>query len=105
MKRKSAAVKQHTEPCKECPWVRTSVPGWLGPGTADEWLATAHSDEIVECHMTAPLQCAGAAIYRRNVAKSPRDVNCLRLPADRAKVFSNPMEFKAHHEEMPLYEE
>jgi len=40
-------------PCNDCPWRRKSCAGWLGPFGIK--------------------QCAGAAVYRANVCKSPRD--------------------------------
>ena len=74
---------------------------------ADEWVACAHSDEPIACHMTFTedddwdqegiKQCRGAAIYRANVCKSPRDREVVVGPADRETIFANPMEFKAHH--------
>lgn len=89
--------KQHTSPCSDCPWARKALPGWLGNSTADEWLATVHGEALIECH-TTDKQCAGAAIFRGNVCKVPRDPNILTLPADRVKVFSWNKEFKDHHE-------
>lgn len=105
-------------PCKECPWRRESLAGWLGPMDADEWVVLAHSDQPIACHLTigstldgtespevaaefwaAPnvRQCAGAATYRSNVCKSPRDPNVARLPADRENVFGQRTEFLDHH--------
>ena len=99
-------------PCFDCPWVRTSAAGWLGPFNAEEWLQIAHSDIAIACHMTlgdgdegdepsgwdtpGVLQCAGAAIYRSNVHKDPRDPEVATLPADLDLVFGFG-EFKEHH--------
>jgi hypothetical protein len=83
----------------------------LGPFGPDEWVALAHSDEPIACHQTidddydeseawdAPgiKQCAGAAIYRANVCKSPRDPEVARGEVDRETVFATPTEFKEHH--------
>lgn len=92
------AQGQHKKPCSDCPWARASLPGWLGGPTADDWLKEAHGDHPVPCHVFTGAQCAGAAIYRRNVCKTPRDGECLRLEADRSLVFATPTEFKRHHE-------
>jgi hypothetical protein len=92
------ADKQHTTPCSDCPWAREALNGWLGGSTPEEWLACAHSDQVIPCHVIDNMQCAGAAIYRANVVKSPRDPDCLRLPKDRVKVFASPAEFKDHHD-------
>lgn len=87
---------QHTRPCSDCPWSRESVNGWLGGGTPEEWVRTAHSDQVVDCHAIKNTQCAGIAIYRRNVCKMAYPPN-LKLEADREAVFATPMEFTAHH--------
>lgn len=88
---------QHTRPCSDCPWARTALPGWLGNMTAEDWVQAGHSDGIIECH-TTDKQCAGAAIYRANVCKAPRDPNALRLTPDVTRVFKSPQEFREHHE-------
>ena len=93
-------------PCDECPWSRTSARGWLGPSTADEWVALAHSDEPIACHLTikdeddldAMRHCAGADIYRSNVAKRPRCLDHEQLGRNPVAVFDSPMQFKEHHE-------
>lgn len=64
--------------------------------TADEWLQAAHNETLIKCHCFKNQQCAGAAIYRRNVAKLPRPP-ALILPADRELVFASRQEFKTHH--------
>ncbi len=94
--------KQITRPCSDCPLSRSSLSGWLGGGTPEEWGDALHSDSRMDCHTLvvedgSPIQCAGAAIYRRNVCKASRDKDVLILPADRETVFSNRAEFLAHH--------
>lgn len=92
-------------PCKGCPWRRRSAPGWLGPFDADEWLAIVHSDEPIACHETiqvsdsweGALQCAGSAIFRDNVCKSPRDPAVAVGPVNKRLVFASSKEFKEHH--------
>jgi hypothetical protein len=44
--------QQHTKPCRECPWKRTSCRGWLGPETGypQVYINAAHGEEIIECH-------------------------------------------------------
>lgn len=95
------AQGQHKKPCSDCPWSRDSLPGWLGGETVEAWLAEAHSDNEIPCHTLKGAQCAGSAIYRRNVLKTPRDAGVLRLEADRELVFATPSEFKEHHEKRP----
>lgn len=95
------------EPCNDCPWRRESLPGWLGPQTADEWCEAAHGEVAIACHQTIPegggwgdktRQCKGAAIFRANICKSPHNPTIETGPADRERVFSWDDEFKAHHE-------
>lgn len=90
-------TKQHTEPCKDCPWRRTAAPGWLGSISADEWVQIAHGECHVECHTIAGSQCAGIAIYRANVVKKPRDPQIQVLPKDKQNVFATPTEFLEYH--------
>ena len=92
------AAGQHKKPCSDCPWARTSLPGWLGSASVEEWVAEAHGEGVIECHALTGAQCAGAAIYRTNVCKSPRDPSILLLPADRERVFAAPKEFTSHHD-------
>ena len=94
-------------PCNGCPWRRQSAPGWLGPLTAGEWVELVHSDEAIACHETIEeegrwdtpriRQCAGAASYRANVAKCPRDPEVAVGPVDREGVFAAPFQFVDHH--------
>ena len=95
-------MKQHSTPCRDCPWRRIAMPGWLGEQyTPEEWRSIAHSDAKMPCHRTigkkVELQCAGMSIYRANVVKSPRDLAVLRLPQDKELVFATPDEFVTHH--------
>lgn len=92
------AKRQHTKPCSDCPWHRESLPGWLGGLSADAWLCEAHGEAVIECHTRLGMQCAGAAIYRANVCKTPRSITILRLPADKERVFATPFEFRDQHE-------
>jgi hypothetical protein len=97
-----------TKPCIECPWRRAAVPGYLGPYEAAEWTEIAHGESAIACHMTIPagvdgewsdgmLQCRGAAIFRANVCKLPRDPRVVTGPMDTHAVFAANIEFLAHH--------
>ena len=93
--------QQHTGPCSDCPWARRSLQGWLAGEEPGWWLAVAHGEGRMECHtLVAPdgqsHQCAGAAIYRRNVCKRVEPPT-LVLPRDTNHVFSSPSEFAEHH--------
>lgn len=98
-----------TKPCNECPWRRVAPSGWLGPLDADDWLQAAHSDAPIACHMTLPCddppwdtpglrQCAGAAQFRTNVFKSPRNPAVATAERrDDSEVFGTNAEFRDHH--------
>ena len=93
------------QPCSDCPWVRTAMRGWLGPFTADEWIAIAHSDEPVACHRTIKVsgrwegasQCRGLASFREHICKSPRNPEVVVGPHD-VRVFATNAEFRSHHD-------
>lgn len=108
-----AAQQQHHTPCAQCPWRKTSAPGWLGASTPLQFLAQAESEIKMPCHCAVdyeskdwPAQvkraprCAGHATYLRNRCKVPRDRQLAAFVASVERdpaVFSNPAEFVAHH--------
>lgn len=96
-------------PCNECPWRREATPGHLGPFTADAWVKAAHSDTPIMCHKTLRgidhdftdpdiRQCRGAAIFRANVHKVPRNPTAETGPRDTVAVFASGAEMVDHHE-------
>jgi hypothetical protein len=95
-------MKQHVKPCKECPFRRASMPGWLGRNDPAEFAVMANHDVMMPCHLTTGTgktewHCAGRAIMWANQCKVPRDDSVPLLRPDRANVFSTVMEFVAHH--------
>src|SRR5258708_38462519 len=96
------AKAQHTEPCSDCPFARTSLKGWLGRRTVMDWIDAVHGEALIDCHVVSNQQCAGAAIYRANVCKVTRRRNTLELPPNTEKVFGSPVEFMAHHKKIRL---
>lgn len=95
------------KPCNECPWRRESWNGHLGPYAAPLWVALVLSDEPIACHKTVVedddweegdvRQCMGAAIFRANIFKRPRNREVVVGEADRELVFASPAEFEEHH--------
>lgn len=93
-----------SSPCNACPWRREAAPGWLGPYDAQQWVSLAGSDQPIACHKTilrdgdwdGAKQCAGAAAYRANSFKSPRDPEVACGPK-RDDVFKTSTEFMEHH--------
>ena len=91
------AGKQIKKPCSDCPWRRDALPGWLGGHTANNFLLAAHGEDRIDCHVHGDVQCAGAAIYRANMCKSPRDRSLLTLRSNPRDVFASPSQFRDHH--------
>lgn len=76
-------------PCADCPWRRSSTPGWLGASSAKEFVYRADKQSPMECHMTVDYSqpnwkddieaaaevsyCRGAAQYLVNSWSNPRD--------------------------------
>ncbi|QZI85782.1 hypothetical protein CPT_Summit_131 [Stenotrophomonas phage Summit] len=106
-------MNQHTEPCGQCPWRKTSAPGWLGASTPLQFVQQAESGIKMPCHCAVDYEqddwedqiedaprCAGHAAYLRNRCKRP-DEQELRefseLVGRRDDVFTRPEEFVAHH--------
>lgn len=107
--------KQHTTPCAQCPWRRTSAPGYLGASTTLEFLHQAEFAEKMPCHISIDYEqddwaevqlpdaprCAGHAIYLRNRGKLPTDHGTAQLvkmvSPDRETVFGMHFEFLRHH--------
>lgn len=94
------------EPCNECPWRRAALPGHLGPYTPEEWTEVAHGESPIACHKTIPSgggwgdrtrQCRGAAMFRANVAKTPKNPTITTGPRDTERVFRKNYEFIDHH--------
>jgi len=77
-----------------------------------DWLRAADSDIAIACHQTIVSeegstvgkwehpdirQCQGAATFRANTLKEPRDPEVACGPADRDNVFATKEEFWEHH--------
>jgi len=93
--------RQHTKPCSDCPWRRDSLPGWLGDRAPERWMQSVLGDAPIYCHVLLPHQCMGAATFRANICKIPRDRTAIAALPDRSKVFGMPAEFLKHHKEKP----
>ena len=92
---------QHTKPCKECPFRRKSLSGYLGNNEPREFAIAANHDGNFPCHMTMgkkrEAQCAGRATMWANQCKSSRDSSVPDLEPDKDNVFSHIGEFNKYH--------
>lgn len=96
-------------PCAQCPFKCSSTPGWFGPYKPEDYLATAHSELLLQCHMTSAggiekaRHCTGVALFRSLILKEPRvefkiihqDV-CVKKYGT-ASILAGSAEFRQHH--------
>jgi hypothetical protein len=99
------AKSQLTKPCSDCPFSRESFRGWLGPATAEQWIAGAHGEGQVPCHVHPNVQCAGMAIFRANVCKVPRDEETLHVGSVELARKTTDREFSEAAFDIPTIEE
>lgn len=100
------------KPCKACPWIRASEPGYLGGSEAEVYVGQAVLPFWLPCHssanyegkasdVNAVVECAGAAMFRANIGvKLPPSL--LSMPADQEVAFGSLAEFYAHHKGIPV---
>jgi len=44
--------RRPVSPCKECPFRRRSLPGYVGASTPTEFISTTQADVAMPCHMS-----------------------------------------------------
>ena len=103
-----------TSPCQDCPFRKSSAPGWLGPWEPDQILHEAIDREGFVCHRTVntpQLQwCAGAALMLNRTLKISRDRDYAAYqkllksnPIEiQESVFGSRDEFLVHHVRVPV---
>ena len=98
-----ANKKPCTTPCKECPFRKTSAPGWLGPNTGSpEKFVDSTEYNILHCHMKVDNEkfkgkaleraiienpCVGAIQFLNNSLKLPRGA---REPGPYQEIMAGP---------------
>lgn len=96
------------EPCKECPFLKTSAPGWLGGYGPITTHHTAVSDGPFLCHPTRttdnPKECAGRLLYAAKCAKQFDDGRLNRLKQELKEAHGTGLilsfpEFLEHHKD------
>ena len=105
------------KPCKECPFRRESMPGWLGPWGAQDIINHLQFDGVFPCHKTIKHDkmtdddpslehCAGATIHLNNkiqrhrhpvVAKHQKELSGIAQEI-KDSVFQWSNEFVDYHE-------
>ncbi len=105
-----------TVPCRECPFRRVALNGYLGAATPENFInATLMTEVGMPCHLTVDYEdpnwrttmetvahlCRGALILLKNSCKLPRTPEyakaVMETSADRDSVFANAAEFLSHH--------
>lgn len=97
-------------PCKECPFIKGCMKGWLGPDNADQVMQKVHSEQGYVCHMSIHQkptiegggvdinkyghQCIGAILHANQSCKSYRDPGLWQLQQDLRKEFGDKYEGK-----------
>jgi hypothetical protein len=109
------------KPCKECPFRRDSMKGYLGNASyqPEDFLSTIEHAPI-PCHMTVDWEeddeetikdkswstpCRGSLRFLNNSLKLPRDpeyANLTRISCKDKNVFQWKHEFIKHHSKEPL---
>lgn len=101
-------------PCKQCPFRKTAMPGWLGAAPPEMFIANIHAEVPSPCHMTIDYRkpdweakwtagklgklCTGTLVMAANMLKRARNQRMIpSVPADRETVFTTAQEFLAHH--------
>jgi hypothetical protein len=110
-------MKLKKQPCKECPFLRNSLGGWLGEMTGDpQGFLDAIDYEVMPCHMNVDREkhllvegeknpCVGALQFCQNSLKFPRMArqpgtvysNLYEQAKPNALVFQWSTEFVKHH--------
>jgi len=100
--------------CAQCPFRRTSAPGYLGSDTPERFIDATLSENDMPCHMAVDYddedwesdledipRCAGSLVFFRNNCKLPRTPELCdavsSVKPDRETVFSFKHEFLEHH--------
>lgn len=113
-------VESAAKPCSDCPFRRNAMPGWLGESSPEGFLDCIQRDEPLPCHQTINYEdpdwlvkwsrqrntgrmCAGSLIFMANKAQRPHDPTFPTMPADKATVFANSVEFVRHHREAAVH--
>lgn len=94
------------KPCKECPWLKNSLRGYLGPEDPEYFASVFHQDFEYPCHKTKDTPeeevCTGLVYTRVNSCKSARTPGQLKNKEDSLRgkpnnCFRNIHEFLDYH--------
>lgn len=105
-------------PCRQCPFRRKSMAGWLGCAAPEGFITSILHEERLPCHPTIDYEsktwkrdwltgkkgvvCAGSLVLAANMGKRPRDPSFPLAEPDRETVFATAQEFVDHHRASPV---
>lgn len=100
MQRKVTKLPHIKKPCKDCPFRKDSLPGWLG---AQRMASILHSDSFV-CHKETTMQCAGHMLISGTDNAFVRVAKAVGIELElsgREQVFETKAECIQHHADDP----
>ena len=102
------------KPCRECPWRKTSPPGYMGGNDIVEYGNAVRTDDRVPCHLLVDSGsfddvkldevCVGLTLARINSCKHVDDPGLIQLhmqykdSPERKHVFTFAQQFIEYHE-------
>ena len=102
---------KHKEPCRDCPWLKTSAPGWLGDNAPEVYADVVQANGLPECHRTiskrAKAICVGALATSANSCTQVRTIPGGEAAKDeltqevKEACFKLPSDFYQHHAGKP----
>lgn len=97
-------INKKSMPCRECPYLKTSAPGYFGPNDPNIYWEGIVKEFPVPCHMTMSKRetvCTGSIAARKNSFKSSRNPmlrHCESVVSDKARESClNARTFREHH--------
>lgn len=107
-------VVKHKQPCSQCPFRQTSLKGWLGASTPEEFVEQTLSQGDMPCHKSINYEdpnwegklankphCAGSLIFLRNAGvrefRPEITAKISQFKTDYTNVLVGPGHFIQHH--------
>jgi hypothetical protein len=91
-----AGMPHVKKPCKDCPFKKSSLKGWLGQENMTDIL----DNDLFVCHKKTDLQCAGHMLINENDNTFVRMANILGMELNLSgseEVFDSRQDCIAHH--------
>lgn len=102
-----------TKPCKDCPFMAWTEPGALGGSEPEVYMGQIFGPFMLPCHKACDFddpqwrektvstpQCAGAAMFRKNMGISDYLPEIIHSLDPEGPVLDDPVKFYAHHKQI-----